>query len=73
MYWFNGWRNENFRYLLFLQSKNWTREKFKIFENYGKKITLTIDGEIVVFKSLAISKLIHLGLDTEIATSTINN
>ena len=36
-----------------------------------KKITLTIDGEIVLFESLAISKLIHLGLDTEIATSTI--
>ena len=37
-----------------------------------KKITLIIDGKIVVFKSLAISKLIHLGWDTEIATSIIN-
>ena len=33
---------------------------------------LTIEGRIVVFKSLAISKLIHLALVTEIPTSTIN-
>ena len=33
---------------------------------------LTIEGRIVVFKSLAISKSIHLVLVTEIPTSTIN-
>ena len=33
---------------------------------------LTIEGRIVVFKSLAISKLIHLALVTEIPTTTIN-
>ena len=33
---------------------------------------LTIEGKIVVFKSLAISKLIHLALVTEIPTSTNN-
>ena len=33
---------------------------------------LTIEGIIVVFKSLAISKLIHLALVTEIPTATIN-
>ena len=31
---------------------------------------LTIEGKIVVFKSLAISKVIHLALVTEIPTST---
>ena len=33
---------------------------------------LTIEGRIVVFKSVAISKLIHLALVTEIPTSAIN-
>ena len=33
---------------------------------------LTIEGRIVVFKSLAISKLIHLALVTEIPTTTID-
>ena len=33
---------------------------------------LSIEGRIVVFKSLAISKLTRLGLVTEIPTSTIN-
>ena len=33
---------------------------------------LTVEGRIVVFKSLAISKLIHLTLATEIPTTTIN-
>ena len=33
---------------------------------------LTIEGRIVVFKSLAISKLMHLALVTEIPTTTIN-
>ena len=33
---------------------------------------VTIKGRIVVFKSLAISKLIHLALVTEIPTTTIN-
>ena len=34
---------------------------------------LTIEGRIVVFKSLAISKLIHLALVTEIPKTTINS
>ena len=33
---------------------------------------LAIEGRIVVFKSLAISKLIHLASVTEIPSSTIN-
>ena len=33
---------------------------------------LTTEGRIVVFKSLAISQLIHLSLVTEITTTTIN-
>ena len=33
---------------------------------------LNTEGRIAVFKSLAISKLIHLVLVTEIPTSTIN-
>ena len=33
---------------------------------------LTIEGRIVLFKSLVISKLIHLALATEIPTTTIN-
>ena len=37
-----------------------------------KQRNLTIEGRIVVFKSLAISKLIHLALVTEIPTTTIN-
>ena len=37
-----------------------------------KLINLTLEGRIVVFKSLAISKLIHLSLVTEIPTTTIN-
>ena len=37
-----------------------------------KLINLTIEERLVVFKSLAISKLIHLLLFTELSTSTIN-
>ena len=33
---------------------------------------LSVEGRIVVFKSLVISKLIHLALVTEIPTSTTN-
>ena len=33
---------------------------------------LTIEGRIVIFKSLAISKLFHLALVTEIPSTTIN-
>ena len=33
---------------------------------------MIIEGRIVVFKSLAISKLIHLALVTEVPTSTTN-
>ena len=57
-----------------------------IYFSYNKKIeqeiqnilklwklrNLTIEGRIVVFKSLTISKLIHLVLVTEIPTSTID-
>ena len=37
-----------------------------------KLINLTIEGRIVVFKSLAIAKLIHFALVTKIPTSKIN-
>ena len=37
-----------------------------------KQINLTIEGRIVVFKSIAVSKLIHLALVTEVPTTTIN-
>ena len=39
---------------------------------FWKLRNLTIEGRIIVFKSLAISKLIHLGLVTEIPITTIN-
>ena len=69
MYCFNKESNKDFRYLLFLQQKTWTRENIlKIW----KLRNLTIEGRIAVFKSLAISKLIHLALVTEIPTTTIN-
>ena len=38
----------------------------------GKLGNLTIEGRTIVFKSLAISKLIHLALFTEMPTTTIN-
>ena len=63
-------------------SYNKKLEQKKTFLNHIVKIqnilklwklrNLTIEGRIVVFKSLAISKLIHLALVTEIPTSTIN-
>ena len=63
-------------------SYNKKRELEKNFLNHIAKIqnilklwklrNLTIEGRIVVFKSLAISKLIHLALVTEIPTTTIN-
>ena len=69
----------NFKYLLFSQQK---LEEKKNFFNHTVKIqsilklwklrNLSIERRIVVFKSLAISKLTHLGLITEIPTSTIN-
>ena len=37
-----------------------------------KQRNLTIEGRIIVFKSLAISKLIHLALVTEIPLTTTN-
>ena len=37
-----------------------------------KQRNLTIEGRIIFLKSLAISKLIHLALATEISKSTIN-
>ena len=69
----------NFKYLLFLQQK---LEQKKNFFNHTVKIqnilklwklrNLSIEGRIVVFKSLAISKLTHPALVTEITNSTIN-
>ena len=63
-------------------SYNKKLEQEKYFLNHIVKIqntlklwklrSLTIEGRIVVFKSLAISKLIHLALVTEIPTTTIN-
>ena len=65
--------------MLFLQHK---LEQEKNFLNHIVKIqnilklwklrNLTIEGRIVVFKSLAVSKLIHLALVTEIPTTSIN-
>ena len=63
-------------------SYNKKLEQVKNFLNHIGKIqnilklwklrNLTIEGRIIVFKSLAISKLIHLALVTEIHTTTIN-
>ena len=63
-------------------SRNKKLEQEKRFFNHTVKIqnifklwkqrNLSIEGRIVVFKSLAISKLTHLALVTEIPTSTIN-
>ena len=63
----------NFKYLLFLQQK---LEQEKNFFNHIVKIqnilklwklrNLSIEGRIIAFKSLAISKLTHLALVTEI-------
>ena len=63
-------------------SYNKKLEQEKTFFNHIAKIqnilklwklrNLSIEGRIVVFKSLAISKLTHLALVTEIPTSTIN-
>ena len=63
-------------------SYNKKLEQEKILLNHNAKIqnilklwklrNLTIEGRIVVFKSLAISKLIHLALISEIPTTTIN-
>ena len=56
------------------QEKNFLNHIVKIQNilKLWKLRNLTIEGRIVVFKSLAISKLIHLALVTEIPTSTIN-
>ena len=56
------------------QEKNFLNHIVKIQNvlKLWKLRNLTIEGRIVVFKSLAISKLIHLSLVTEIPTSTIN-
>ena len=56
------------------QEKNFLNHIVKIQNilKLWKLRNLTIEGRIVVFKSLAISKLIHLVLVTEIPTSTIN-
>ena len=63
-------------------SYNKKLEQEKNFLNYIVKIqnilklwkvrNLTIEGRVVAFKSLAISKLSHLALVTEIPTTTIN-
>ena len=53
------------------QEKNLLNRIVKIVKLW-KLRNLTIEGRIVVFKSLAISKLIHLALVTEIPTTTIN-
>ena len=46
--------------------------KIRNISKLWKLRNLTIEGRIVVLKSSAISKLIHLALVTEIPTSTIN-
>ena len=79
MYRFNGGHNKNFRYLLSYnkkleQEKNFLSHIVKIQNilNLWKQRNLTIEGRIIAFKSLAISKLINLALATEMPTSTIN-
>ena len=56
------------------QEKNFLNHIIKIQNilKLWKLRNLTIEGRIVVFKSLAISKLIDLALVTEIPTTTIN-
>ena len=56
------------------QEKNFLNHIVKIQNilKLWKLRNLTIEGRIVVFKSLLISKYIHLALVTEIPTSTIN-
>ena len=56
------------------QEKNFLNHIVKIQNTLKlwKLRNLTIEGRIIVFKSLAISKLIHLALVTEIPTTTIN-
>ena len=56
------------------QGKNFLNRIVKIQNilKLWKLRNLTIEGRIVVFKSLTISKLIHLVLVTEIPTSTID-
>ena len=79
MYWFNERRNKEFKYLLFLQQKTWTREE--LLQSYCENTKHFEIMEIKkfkywrqnrCFKSLAISKLTHLALVTKISTSTIN-
>ena len=57
-----------------VQEKNFLNHivKFQNVLKLWKLRNLTIEGRIFVFKSLAISKLIHLALVTEIPTATIN-
>ena len=79
MYRFNRRRNKDlgiyFSYNKKLeQDKNFLNHVVKI-QNILKLLklrNLIIEGRIVVFKSLAISKLIHLALVTEVPTSTTN-
>ena len=56
------------------QEKNFLNHipKIQNILKFRKLINLTIEERLVVFKSLAISKLIHLLLFTELSTSTIN-
>ena len=59
-------------------------KKIENYENFSKQITsiekvlklwclqdLTLEGKVTVFKALAISKIVHLALITNIPTSTI--
>ena len=52
--------------------KNYHIAKIQNILKLWKLRNLTIEGRIVVFKSLAILKLIHLALVTKIPTTTIN-
>ena len=56
------------------QEKNFLNHIVKIHNilELWKLRNLTIEGRIIFFKSLAISKLIHLALVTKIPTTTIN-
>ena len=58
--------------ITFLTTKNLNKRRTSSILNLWKLRNLSIKGRIVVFKSLAISKLTHLRLVTEIRTWTIN-
>ena len=73
MYWLKKWSYQNLRCILLIQSGNKRRKKFyNIISNIQGVLNLwrmrnlTLEGRIVLFKTLAISKIIFLALLTKI-------